>query len=330
MRLPNDTEHDVKLAALYRAAGDEQPPPVLDDAIRAAAHRAVASRPRLAGSPFIRSWRVPLSVAAVVVLSVSVVTLMREESPEMADTPGVDTSAPRSTAQSGRSTEDYAATVAGELAPAERKSQGLGLKPPQPSSSSAIGIRREADSVSSVAKLRKEATAAERLDADVSPVLPGKKVIPEAFPGTTGMRDNQPAASAEQPRQAVKEDARRDSAASGPQRSSAVPPAPLEAKAQAGSEAGSSLREPERMRAPVSPAAKPATPSIAKPLPQSAPQIAGAVQAYAGLPPEKWLAYIEELRRQGRLEEAKVSLAEFRKSYPNYPLPAGLKDGIQP
>ena len=42
------------------------------------------------GFVFGRSWGVPLSIAAVVVLSVSLVTLMREEAPEIAQPPGAD------------------------------------------------------------------------------------------------------------------------------------------------------------------------------------------------------------------------------------------------
>jgi hypothetical protein len=41
--------------------------------------------------------------------------------------------------------------------------------------------------------------------------------------------------------------------------------------------------------------------------------------------PEAWLTRIEALRREGKLEEADRSLAEFRKRYPDYPLPAHLK-----
>ena len=37
--------------------------------------------------------------------------------------------------------------------------------------------------------------------------------------------------------------------------------------------------------------------------------------------PEAWLAEIAELRRQGRTAEAEARLAEFRRHYPDYPLP---------
>jgi hypothetical protein len=69
-------EQDPQLSALYRAGADAAPPAHLDDAIRAAARREVAAGPRRSSA---RRWAVPVSLAAVVVLSVSVVTMMREQ-----------------------------------------------------------------------------------------------------------------------------------------------------------------------------------------------------------------------------------------------------------
>ena len=82
-KLVNDMERDARLAALYRTATQDEPPQVLDDAIRAAARRAVSSKPRSAVSSLRRSWGVPVSIAAVVVLSVSLVVVIRDEAPEM-------------------------------------------------------------------------------------------------------------------------------------------------------------------------------------------------------------------------------------------------------
>ena len=53
----------------------------------------------------------------------------------------------------------------------------------------------------------------------------------------------------------------------------------------------------------------------------------------ADLAPEKWLLRIEELRKLGRIDEAKASLAEFRKRYPDFPttgFPAGLGAAMSP
>src|SRR4051794_25840072 len=79
----DDDARDTTLAAIYRAAGEDAPPPALDAAILAAARREVGARPRPAGFTFVRSWRGALSVAAVLVLSVSLVMLMREEAPDV-------------------------------------------------------------------------------------------------------------------------------------------------------------------------------------------------------------------------------------------------------
>ena len=190
------TERDAGLAALYRAAAREEPPPVIDDAVRAAARRAVASRPRIAGLPLSRSWRVPLSIAAVMLLSVSLVTVMREEAPE---------------------------------------SDSVGLKTPAQTRSSGISLRDDR-------------------------VSPGP---------------------------ALEAGARKDMAAAEVVTSTPVPAT---------------------------------VPALA----------AGAIQPRAELPPDQWLERIEELRRQGKLEEAKTSLAEFRKRYPDYELPVSLKDWEKP
>lgn len=66
---------DPQLAGLYRTAAGENPPQSLDAAIQAAARRAVGARPQAAGASWLRAWRVPLSIAAVLVMSVSMVTL---------------------------------------------------------------------------------------------------------------------------------------------------------------------------------------------------------------------------------------------------------------
>lgn len=80
---PPDMERDPQLSALYRAGSEAGPPSALDDAIRAAARREVSAGPRHTAA---RRWRLPLSLAAVLVLSVSVVTLMREQGADRPET----------------------------------------------------------------------------------------------------------------------------------------------------------------------------------------------------------------------------------------------------
>ena len=60
---------------------------------------------------------------------------------------------------------------------------------------------------------------------------------------------------------------------------------------------------------------------VARNAPAAAADSLSNSERSADLTPDKWLERIEELRKQGKLEEAKASLAEFRKRYPDYRLP---------
>lgn len=80
MNTENDKQpNDEQLSNLYGQTGREQPPAHLNDAILAAARRETASRPHPAYSPFSNNWRVPVSLAAVLVLSIGLVNLMDDE-----------------------------------------------------------------------------------------------------------------------------------------------------------------------------------------------------------------------------------------------------------
>ena len=73
-------ERDSQVAAAYRALGAEEPPRALDEAILAAARHA---RPgdRRPGPLWTRRWAVPLSLAAVLVLSITVTLRIQHEAP---------------------------------------------------------------------------------------------------------------------------------------------------------------------------------------------------------------------------------------------------------
>jgi len=66
-------ERDPKLESAYRALGAEEPPRALDEAILAAGRRTTL--------PWTRRWAVPLSLAAVLVLSVTVTLRIQHEQP---------------------------------------------------------------------------------------------------------------------------------------------------------------------------------------------------------------------------------------------------------
>ena len=73
-----EEQHNAKLSKIYQGDNDELPPAPLDAAIIAAAKREVNAKPR-ALAPFSLRWTVPVSLAAVVVLSISLLTLVPQD-----------------------------------------------------------------------------------------------------------------------------------------------------------------------------------------------------------------------------------------------------------
>ncbi|MCG6887180.1 MAG: hypothetical protein LJE74_08225 [Proteobacteria bacterium] len=74
--MTNETDksvHDPRISQTYQGLDKPTPPAGLDDRILAAARREVGAGPRKAS--FSRRWAVPISAAAVLVLSVSLITL---------------------------------------------------------------------------------------------------------------------------------------------------------------------------------------------------------------------------------------------------------------
>ena len=84
------------LAQAYRSAAGEEPPAHLDGAILAASRKAVGAKPR---RMFTR-WHVPVSLAAVVVLSVLVVFNLPEERASRTYVPAADSNAVEDFAES--------------------------------------------------------------------------------------------------------------------------------------------------------------------------------------------------------------------------------------
>ena len=106
---------DSALSRLYRGDAGEQPPEDLDQRILEQAHGAVEHRARVVHGPFARHWMVPISLAAVVVVSVSVVLLMPD--PEMDADLGLP-SAVQPAAPASEAASDYAAPPPGKELPA--------------------------------------------------------------------------------------------------------------------------------------------------------------------------------------------------------------------
>ncbi len=406
----NDPPRDAALTAIYRAAPADVPPATLDAAILAAARREVRARPREAGFSF-RSLRVPMSIAAVLALSVSLVTLMREEAPELTEPPRADSSPVDSKLSTGGNPDEKAERSSVGV---ERQPKNVGLKPPQ-SNSSSLGIRGSDFSEPMRQRAKKEQVL--KSEAEVAPSGTKAKRRDVARDNDQA-RDKNAVVSAGRPDSRAEADSRRVPAPPSEATFLAkklTSPAPVVAAPPAGAVAGglaaNIVREPladrvepaprsraqandapARQLAEASPAfapnppqavtAVPAPPQLSPPPPAvPAPQLKPAFRAESvdkaeprrapaveakppalalqdktapakdaaaatapdlrstmpgkleqsiDLIPEKWLERIVELRRAGRLDEAKASLAEFRKRYPDYRLPDALRDLANP
>ena len=352
-RPDNDVARDAKLTALYRETAQDMPPSALDAAILAAARREVGARPRPAGFSFARTWRGPLSIAAVVVLSVSLVMLMREEAPEVVAPPRADVPVAESKLKSPAVTsENEATTRERNFLQEEQAPKSLGLKPSHSMPQSGL---RQPESMARV-----EPTAKDAIMDRVEPAQDGASALAkrrDASADTDNARKNRAAAAPEPQRQAAKADAYKEFAPPPP---AAAPPRAAEpasekvapaigaiagkvenktAKAaSAGAERGEAdtAERAQTADARVKQSADAAPPPAAKPAPaprELAPAAPAAsmnkLERNLDLTPEKWLERIEELRRQGKLDEARASLAEFRKRYPDYRLPESLRNGLK-
>ena len=276
---------DPRLDLLYRDGAREAPPPHLDAAILAAARREVGARPRALSA--LRRWRVPVSIAAVVVLSVSLVTVVREESGEtfLRDerVPAAPPPLPMA-AFPERPAEAAKAPEARKSAPA-----------PAPEELSLRALPRDQAAAKAEAEPR-AAAEAEQARSSAAPGADSGAAPPAALGGVLSyqLRETPGRAEADAAQRPAPSAGVRGSTAPG-----AASPAPK-------------LMVEDRM------AAEPARSRLEE---RSPPVWRGLEQE----PPQKWLERLAELRKQGRAGEAEELLAEIKRRFPDYPLPAGAQ-----
>jgi resuscitation-promoting factor RpfA len=318
-------ERDSALDRLYRAGMHEEPPAHLDAAILAAARREVGARPRPL-SARTRAWRVPVSIAALVVLSVSLVTLVQEEGGEQLGQPSqhdlfalrnkaasADGAAPPPEAPAEPPAEHEARkALAAEKAPepARRPNAASGATPPAATDDSARLRSAEQPSTPPPAGpapqlFQGAPAAAERADPP-APVDPG--VSADSATRSFGSRasiSEELAASVAKPASKVPEQMR-DSAPAGEMAGATASPPKVAAKPVERPRARAEARQQQK---------ESLAPDLAN---ASLGQLLKEIEAQ---PPEKWLAKIEALRREGRAADADEMLAEFKRRFPAHPLP---------
>jgi hypothetical protein len=294
---------DPNLTRLYRAGAREEPPAWLDRIIVAEAGRDRArAMPR--SRRFLPSrWGLPLALAAVVTLSVSLVMVMRDEHAALEPVAVPATPRPQAPSTAASSPESLTApeaSVARESARVAPPHAGSAVE----RSPNASAERRDQMTTDERAKamLPEVDVQRQRVDAERSAAMPG--VMPQEVTPTPPRAGGlgAPALARSEER-------------------SAVEPAP--AKMEPAQTAGAVAAREQSTRRPAAPAASdqanvPATVQADK------------RTAAEGRPddlsdPEQWLRWIARLRQEGREVEARKNLEEFRQRFPAYPVPDALK-----
>jgi hypothetical protein len=331
-------ERDPGLSRIYGAARPVEPPAHLDAAILAAAHREVGARPRRLAA--LRTWRVPVSIAAVVVLSVSLVTLVREEGgDELYQTPRPEVPRPvPPAARAPQPPDESAKAVARDMAP-----PGQGAPRVEAPASRPAETR---DRVASETQRRAQGGV-----GSSAALEPAPKPDPKPFQNAPESRGERPAG----PPPAMDDSARApavimerspaptaapppDVAAGTSAEARRAPPPPAkpappramrsEREISREDAAGSVLggfgapapRAAEAPRAPGELAAQ-----QRESVPPMPPRVAAIVKELDAQPPEKWLERIHLLSREGQPAEVRDLLAEFKRRYPAHPLPPELQ-----
>ena len=303
--ISGEAERDARLDRLYREAAGDAPPARLDAAILAAAHREAGARPRPATSK-LRRWSVPVSIAAVVVLSFSLVTLVQEEGGDrLTEIPPVtplptperkaSPPAPEATKDAGR--EDRSAQRQPER-PAPAAST------PAPAAPEPFPGRRQ--------EQRPQAGGAAPPPQADTPTLPDLLAKSAPIPSTRAREEAAADLRGMAAESASTPDTRR-SAAQAPARA-------------AGNEAAATAAGRVVPSAPPAPPSEAAKSDLGRSMdPGSATPQPPIWQDLERQPPEKWLERMEELRRTGRSVELNDLLAEFRKRFPGHTLPAWVQ-----
>jgi hypothetical protein len=310
---------DPALARAWREASGDEPPGRLDDAIRAAARRAVQAGPHPAGRSFVQRWRVPLAIAALLVVSASLTLMISERDahlPTAAQAPAA--------AEASKQAAPAAGTIAQQppSAPPERaqsrvRAAGTPTTPPAAAPAGVSPEAAERKDAGEAAGWREADSPDAALRAVPSTAEPAASANVEApAPAAPAMREEAAPIAREETAPVAREEAA--PAGAGAARVTGAEPADeLRKKRESASDFESIMREAQTSDEAEQP------PGRARLKLQARPSAPAALRD-AEPAPEQWIDRIRELRRQGHMAEAEASLEQFRERYPDFALPADL------
>jgi len=294
---PNDLR-DARVEAAWRAASREEPPPALDDAIRAAARREIGAGPspidpqRASASGSLRPqrWWWPLAAAATIgAIAIGLLQLREpqhvglggDEKAVVSDTPAAPVGV--------RKQESDAPTPAQEQAPTAPPATVVPPSSPSPAAAAKPAARVSATPANNESRTREAPAAARALRKDSAPAPVVAQPFPaDAAPAAGAVAPPAPAAQAEARPDAPRasEGAAGFASSGGPRRA----PAADSAYGRSLEAAGVVQAQATKKRAETSP-------------PRSVPD---------------WIALIRKLRDEGRVDEAAKELAAFRGAYADH------------
>lgn len=293
----HDDPNDPRVSGAYQGLGKENPPQAIDAAILAASRRAVRARPQ-GTSARARRWAIPLSIAAVVVLTMSLALRVQLERPDLESALPVadDKDAPSAAAVESKAEmrssakQNRPADVGAKAKPTAKSAAAL------ESAASVRGAGEREQSAPAVEAMRTPPARMEAPPAAKRAPAPAARGFVQAPPA--------PASSPAEPAAAA-----RLGAAGAP--SAARPDAATGLARQAPAEADSNAgRAASRM----------AVEDRVPPLAENAGKLDES--------PRAWLERIAKLRRDGRTKDADESLAAFRRRYPDYEIPKELRAAV--
>lgn len=317
---PGEFDRNLALTSrAYKNAEVDLPSAAMDDAIRAAARRAVKSQPHAVNKSWISRWSIPISAAALVVLSVSVGLISLDEQPDLAPASLREVASPKAvTAPVPESAAPVAVIASNSPQPtrtAEKKAR-LDFQSVAPRDQLAASAkpdleqrRNEADGAASGNLLAK--------DADRGVASPAAApFVPAPPPAEVAKRQESDSKNAA-------ETTKREA----PQVKQLLAQTASAAVAARGDVGSPALQKSVAAAAPVA-APKP---PIAAGNAAIAPPVYAAAAAPPSLgdkanePPDVWMKRILELKRLERTREFEDELARFRKRYPDFAMPEELK-----
>ncbi|MCC7039937.1 MAG: hypothetical protein IT516_06480 [Burkholderiales bacterium] len=304
---PRDDTRDPTLAAGWRTQSREMPPPALDAAILAAAHRAVGSAPRAATAEALRPprWWLPFAAAAVIgVVAVGLVQLASHDVIDVAPAPA-PMRVPEAVNEGASPAPDATMPVAPMPAPpAATPPQDLAqstVPAPQRSAARTPTLDHAAPASTPVAVEAERRREAERRTAEVAPPTTPAPAAEPAAPSPAA-KPAAPAAEPAAPSPAAKPAAPAGVAAATREHATTAPGA---AKLESAQAQGAR----DRAAAPASAPAAASGAAGALTQPRAAFSRAEAIELARD--PDAWLARIGKLHDAGRDDEAIAELHEF-------------------